>query len=290
MSKKFNKTVALICAVCLAVTVMATGVSAAGSRSGTEAKLTDTQIYVDGLLACRGYLRNGITYASFDSLYKAIGQAANVKWTETPNGTGTVKTMTAAVGGIEITYTVGKQYLCANGRYIYLPDGCIEKDGAVLLPLRALAKIFTLSLTKDDNKDIVRIGTEKMAVLEAGSTFYNAEDQDILAHIIYAEAGNQPLEGKIGVGNVVLNRVASSRFPNTVREVVYAPGQFEPVYRGTIRMEPNEESVLASYLALEGYNTVGDSVYFHNPGSSTGYLMSSTFVVRIEDHVFFLEP
>ena len=52
-------------------------------------------------------------------------------------------------------------------------------------------------------------------------------------------------------------------------------------------MTPNAESVVAAYLALEGYNTVGDSVYFHNPGSSTGYLNISTFVIRIQDHVFF---
>jgi N-acetylmuramoyl-L-alanine amidase len=293
MSNKFKKTVALICAVCLAFSVMAMAASAEGSSGSTETELTDIQIYVDGLLASRGYLKNGITYASFESLCNAIGLDADVKWTDTAdtaNGTdSTITTMTAAVDGIEISYTVGNYYLCANGRYIYLPDGCIENDGTVLLPVRALAKIFTFDLSKDQGKNIVRIGTENMAVIESGADFYNADDAALLSHIIYAEAGNQPMAGMIGVGNVVLNRVASPLFPNTVRDVIYAPGQFEPVSRGSINLTPNADSVVAAYLALEGYNTVGDSMYFHNPGSSTSYLNSATFVVKIQDHVFFSE-
>ena len=77
---------------------------------------------------------------------------------------------------------------------------------------------------------------EDMAVLESGETFYNADDVSLLSHIIYAEAGNQPIAGKIGVGDVVMNRVASDRFPDTVKDVIYAPGQFEPVQRGSIGM------------------------------------------------------
>ncbi len=286
MSKKFTKTVALICAVCLACVAMCGAVFAENQTQPgeTETDLTDMQIYVDGLLASRGYLKDGTTYAAMESLLNALGLDADIKWTADESGS--AKTMTAAVDGIEITYTLGDEYLCANGRYIYLPGGCIETQQEVLFPVRSVAKIFTLSLTKDGEKNIVRIGTENMAVLEAGKTFYNADNLALLSHIIYAEAGNQPLSGMIGVGNVVMNRVNSTLFPNTIKDVVYAPGQFDPVRNGSINLTPNALSQVAACLTLEGYNTVGASLFFHNPGSSTGYLSDSGFVIRIQDHVF----
>ena len=290
MSKKFKNTIALVCAVCLACTVLCGAVSAEdGTPSQTAPALADMQIYVDGLLACRGYLQDGTTYTTMESLFNALGLDADLQWTEAADETnGSVtRTLTVSVDGIQIVYTAGSEYLCANGRYLYLPGGAIDYNGETLFPVRVIAKIFSLDLSKDEGKNIVRVSTENMAVLESGETFYNADDVSLLSHIIYAEAGNQPIAGKIGVGDVVMNRVASDRFPDTVKDVIYAPGQFEPVQRGSIGMTPNAESVVAAYLALEGYNTVGDSVYFHNPGSSTGYLNNSTFVIRIQDHVFF---
>ena len=290
MSKKFKKTIALICAVCLVCAAMCGAVFAEDqTQSETEADFTDMQIYVDGLLACRGYLKDGATYVTMESMFNALGLDADIQWTESAGETpdSITKTMTALVDGIEITYTEGDEYLCANGRYFYLPGGCIEKEDTVLFPVWAIAKIFTLGISKEEGEDIVRVTTDDMAVLESGETFYNADDVNRLSHIIYAEAGNQPLAGMIGVGDVVMNRVASDRFPNTIEEVLYAPGQFDPVSNGSINLEPNAQSVIAAHLALEGYNTVGDSVFFHNPGSSTFYLNSSTFVIRIQDHVFF---
>lgn len=290
MSKKFKKTVALICAVCLVCVAMCGTVFAEDqTQSETEADYTDMQIYVDGLLVCRGYLKDGTTYVTMESMFNALGLDADIQWSETSEETpdSITKTMTAFVDGIEITYTEGDEYLCANGRYFYLPGGCIEKDDTAWFPARVIAKIFTLGMSKDEGKNIVHVTTDDMAVLASGETFYNADDVDRLSHIIYAEAGNQPLAGMIGVGAVVMNRVSSDRFPNTIEEVLYAPGQFDPVSNGSINLKPNAQSVIAAHLALEGYNTVGDSVFFHNPGSSTSYLNNSTFVVRLQDHVFF---
>ena len=93
----------------------------------------------------------------------------------------------------------------------------------------------------------------------------------------------------IGVGNVVLNRVASSRFPNTVEDVVFQTGQFNPVDMGTIYLEPSEEAILAAKLAIEGVNTVGDSLYFVNPvaGDSRWFNASLTPTITIADHAFY---
>ena len=71
------------------------------------------------------------------------------------------------------------------------------------------------------------------------------------------------MEGKIAVGNVVLNRVNDPRFPNTVYGVVFQRNQFTPAMTGTINRTPNESSVIAAKLCLEGANTAGAVSYTH---------------------------
>ena len=110
-----------------------------------------------------------------------------------------------------------------------------------------------------------------------------------LSRIIYAESGNQPLAGKIAVGNVVLNRVNSPAFPNSVYAVVFQQSQFTPVMNGTIYSTPNAESVIAAKLCLDGANTVGDALYFVNPRATPGSWASRNrpHVATIGAHAFF---
>ena len=128
--------------------------------------------------------------------------------------------------------------------------------------------------------------------LYINDTFYNEQDVYWLSRIIYAESGNQPLAGQIGVGNVVLNRVDNSRFPDTVYEVIFDRTygvQFSPVESGSIYAEPDEEAVVAAKLALEGYNTAGESLYFVNPdiGAGSWFASNLTYVTSIGDHDFY---
>ena len=83
----------------------------------------------------------------------------------------------------------------------------------------------------------------------------------------------------IAVGNVVLNRVASGQFPNTVKEVVFDRKygvQFEPVSNGTIYDRPTDSAMLAAKLCLEGAAPVGDSLYFYAPALSAGTWISTS--------------
>lgn len=109
------------------------------------------------------------------------------------------------------------------------------------------------------------------------------EEVMLLAALIQCEAGNQSYEGKIGVGAVVCNRVKSSRFPNTIAEVIYAPGQFTPAGNGKVaaRLQAgvNDECIQAARDALAGETTVGDALYFRRAGNKTGYVLG--------DHVFY---
>lgn len=97
----------------------------------------------------------------------------------------------------------------------------------------------------------------------------SADDQTLLAAIIYCEAGNQPHDGKVGVGAVILNRVRSGSYPNSIREVIYQRGQFGPAITGKLdRVLASGnipgECYQAAADALAGYNPIGDALYFGN--------------------------
>ena len=111
---------------------------------------------------------------------------------------------------------------------------------------------------------------------------YGGDDASLLAAIIYCEAGNQSYEGMVAVGAVVLNRVASSSFPNTISEVIYQSGQFTPAYSGSLSSALANGVPSACYEAaidaMNGVNPVGNALYF-NTGSGQG--------IKIGDHQFY---
>ena len=96
---------------------------------------------------------------------------------------------------------------------------------------------------------------------------YSDSTLKLLASIIFCEAGNQPYEGQVAVGAVVMNRVRSDAFPDTVREVIYQKGQFTPAGSGwldrVVASEGYTDSALqAAKDALAGANPIGDCLYF----------------------------
>lgn len=106
-------------------------------------------------------------------------------------------------------------------------------------------------------------------------------DQRLLASIIFCEAGNQPYEGQVAVGAVVLNRVRSGRYPGTIRDVLYQSGQFGPAMTGWLDKVYNSGSysgtaMQAAQDALAGSNPVGNSLSFGN----------GSYGIRIGDHYF----
>lgn len=114
-----------------------------------------------------------------------------------------------------------------------------------------------------------------------------------LSRIIHAEAGGEPYRGKVAVGNVILNRVSSREFPNTVKGVIFEYykniPQFSPVADGTIYNTPSAESIQAAKDALNGVKPVGTSTYFFNPDKAAGtwIVNNKTYVTRIGEHVFY---
>ncbi len=103
----------------------------------------------------------------------------------------------------------------------------------------------------------------------------NNEDLYWLSRIIHSEAQGESYKGKVAVGNVILNRVNNSSFPNTVKGVVFDKQdgyiQFSPVIDGTIYNTPDAESVRAAREVLNGARPVGNALYFLNPRKSTNF-------------------
>ena len=116
-----------------------------------------------------------------------------------------------------------------------------------------------------------------------GAVPTSVSDVTILAALIQAEAGNQPYEGKLAVGAVVMNRVRSGGYPNSIIEVITAPGQFPPATNGTVAAiaarGPSSSCMQAAQAAVDGQTTVGGALHFGRVGKAAG--------VVIGNHVFY---
>ena len=123
----------------------------------------------------------------------------------------------------------------------------------------------------------------------AAPTSTNNNNQELLARIVHAESKGEPYLGQVAVAAVILNRVDSSDFPNTLAGVIYQPGAFEPVMNGTINQEvPQDASARkAAQEALNGYDPTGGCLYFYNPATATSkWIWSKTVVKQIGKHSF----
>ena len=199
-----------------------------------------------------------------------------------------VEAVTEVVDTLTLTAVVGEQYLVANGRYLYAADGIITLDGMVAVPIRLLAEALNLSVFYDADTGCVELTRgEEIGYLEDGETYYDAESLYWLSRIIYSESGNQSLEGKIAVGNVVLNRVAHSSFPDTIYDVIFQKNQFSPASSGSIYRDPNEESVVAAMLVLDGAEVMGDALFFNRAGLKCYASKNRTYVATIGGHAFY---
>ena len=229
-------------------------------------------------------VREGDTIcASFRALCEAAG--CQVDW---------VQGQAVAAGALRLTAVPGQTALQAGEETLPLPVAVSLRNSRTMVPVRALARALGLEVRYDPKTCTATIlspdqpsgGTQKPeqqpeqtpsvpsapsapsippAPSEPSDPSASYDENDVywLARIIEAEAGGESGEGKLAVANVVLNRVASGSYPDTIYDVIFDTKygtQFEPTSNGAIYNTPSEESIEAAKRALSGENNIGGAL------------------------------
>lgn len=119
------------------------------------------------------------------------------------------------------------------------------------------------------------------------SNGYSSGDSYLLAKCIHAEARGEKYLGQVAVGAVILNRVKSSSFPNTIAGVIYQAGAFTAVSDGQINLEPDANAISAAKDALSGWDPTNGCLYYYNPSTATSaWIRSREVRLVIGNHTF----
>lgn len=138
------------------------------------------------------------------------------------------------------------------------------------------------------------VGTKTLAALgiqssssSSSTSSSNSSNVNLLSRLVYAEARGEPYKGQVAVAAVVLNRVASSSFPNTISGVIYQSGAFDVVSDGQINMSANSTAIKAAQDAINGWDPTNGCIYYFNPSTATSsWIWSRPQVLTIGNHIF----
>ena len=136
-------------------------------------------------------------------------------------------------------------------------------------------------------KTLSAMGIQSSSGSSSSSTTNNSSNVALLAKAIYSEARGEPYTGQVAVGAVILNRVKSSKFPNTIAGVIYQNGAFTAVDDGQINLTPNSTARKAAQDALNGWDPTYGAIYYFNPNTATNsWIWSRPVTVVIGKHRF----
>lgn len=250
------------------------------------ASYREISVYINGeKLITSDYPRliNDTTYVPLRAICELFG-AESISWEQK------TKTATVKARGTSIYIKEGDNYIIANGRYFACDEKVLNIDDRLYIPVRLISSAFASEVEWRSDYS-VRI-TDKGSAPTSGAEYYDEGEVYWLSRIIYAESGAEPFLGKIAVGNVVLNRVKSDIFPNTIYEVIFDKKhgtQFAPTSSGSIYNTPNADSVAAAKICLEGYSVDESVLYFMEPRLATNTWISQNrrFAFQIGAHHFY---
>ncbi len=201
------------------------------------------------------------------------------------------RTAIVRMPGLEMTVSDGSYTAFANGRALLSKTPSqILSDGKMYVPVRVLAKALSLEVVWLPERSVKLSGVPTPLI--PYDKYYRSDDLYWLSRIISAESRGESLLGQIAVGNVVLNRVRSSDFPNTVWGVIFDRKhgvQFSPVSNGSIYSAPSYTSVVAAKICLEGVSVSPDVIFFMEPSKSTSSWIYTNrkYAFTIGNHYFF---
>ncbi len=254
-----------------------------GFGIGVSAAYPSVPVRISGN-TLQGYLIEEKTYVSLTDFSQALDPQSKLIGTA-----GGVHTVSAR--GIRISAANGDAYIEANGRCFYTEATCRTIGGKLYVPIRPLAYVFNTDVLWDDTTHSVSL-RDRGGVCKPASEVYWDGTVLWLSRIIYAESRGEPLRGKIAVGNVIMNRVESPLFPNTIYSVIFDRKygtQFTPVATGAIYNTPTEECVRAAKMVLEGATVHDRVLYFMNPRIATSSWISKNrkYAFTIGNHAFY---
>ena len=233
-------------------------------------------------LSVRGIVIGDTYYVPFRAMANALG--AQYEYSSS------TKTSTMKLGSLTLISSDGCYTSYANDRALFsISPTVIMSDGRMYIPLDIFLK--ATGLRKSIIGSTVSVsGT--FSPLAHASKFYCSDEVLWLARIIHAEAQGEPLLGQIAVGNVVLNRVKSSSFPNTIYSVIFDRNygvQFSPILNGSIYNTPSYNATLAAKICLEGFDISEGALYFLQPHLSTSSWIpkNRTYAFTIGNHDFY---
>ena len=275
---------------CLAVIAWILLVSAliptASAAAAFPPNASPTRVYLDGkeLLPGECIILQSVTYVPLRKFCNLFADC-EISWN--------AKTSTATVKTKDLTMTVqsGAIYITANGHYFYTVGEVRNLGGHLYVPIRPLARALALSVNWNAKQRHVELAREGNVRAVAPAT-YNKDELYWLSRIISAEAKGEPLLGQIAVGNVVLNRVDSPSYPNTIYGVIFDRKygtQFSPVSLGTIYQAPSASAVIAAKICLEGYRISDQILFFLNPRIATNHWIEQArpYAFTIGNHQFY---
>lgn len=137
------------------------------------------------------------------------------------------------------------------------------------------------------SKTLAAMGIMSSSGGSSSGSSSNSSNMNLLARLIYGEARGESYTGQVAVGAVVLNRVKSSKFPNTVSGVIYQAGAFDAVADGQINLTPNSTAKKAAQDAINGWDPSYGAIYYFNPSTATNkWIWSRPETVTIGKHRF----
>lgn len=306
MCKRF---VSLLVAVVLTCTLagMVTTADAAASTGALTWVDAAGGFYLNGKQITNMKLMNvnGVPYCMVKYFFENSLATAKVYWA---NNGSNVQGTTTNGESLTLLAQPGSQYMYVNGQSVYVPNGVKIKDGYTMAPIDQLAAVFSGSSTYFDwnlNAYVVTTGTylaasaaqTAPAAQPAANTTsadsyqssgnYDPQALDLIARVINAEAGSMSLEGKVSVGNVIMNRVASPEFPNTVYGVLYQRNQFTVVNSARFQNTPSAESVTAAKMAMDGVNYVPGAMFYNVSGMRTWASTHRPYLMTFQGHDFY---
>ncbi|MGM9625302.1 MAG: cell wall hydrolase [Eubacteriales bacterium] len=238
---------------------------------------------------CAYIIENGVTYMPLRTIAGLLLPDADVYWDYAD------KSAVVSSGTLTLRARLGDFYITANGRYLALsglyPGQNILINGTTYVPLRTAVRAF--------GGEIYWNGAEKRVEITSGGTpivsgerYYDKDELYWLSRIIYAEAGDQSLRGQIAVGSVIMNRLRSKDFPNTIYGVIFDKKygvQFTPTVNGSIYKTPSAESIIAAKLVLDGCSVSSSALYFLDPSIATSFWITEnrTALFTIGCHDFY---